>query len=99
MKHPSQSRATAELSKSLNHRLNMYVLAAGAAGVGLLAFAPRAAAKIIYTPAHVKVNGGFLLIDLTEDGVGDVYLHFGVNCVVNYLHVCQYTEGSQFITM
>jgi hypothetical protein len=34
MKHPSQSRATAELSKSLSHQLTMYAFTASAAGVG-----------------------------------------------------------------
>jgi hypothetical protein len=91
MKHPSQSRATAELSKSLNHRLNMYVLAAGASGVGLLALAPRADAKIIYTPAHAKVSHGFFLpIDLNHDGVVDFYLNSGGHSSVAELSGCQY---------
>ena len=97
MKHPSQSRATAELSKSLNHRLNMYVLAAGASGVGLLALAPRADAKIIYTPAHAKVNHGFFLpIDLNHDGIVDFYLNNGGHSSVAGLSVCQYMTQTIF---
>jgi hypothetical protein len=45
-------RKPARLSDSLSHRLNSYALAASAAGVGVLAIAQPAEAKIIYTPAH-----------------------------------------------
>jgi len=41
------------LSESTNHQLNMYALAASAAGVGVPALAQPAAARIIYTPTHV----------------------------------------------
>jgi hypothetical protein len=93
MKRSSQRRAAAELSKPLNHRLNMYALAAGASGVGLLALAPRAEAKIIYTPAHTKVIAFVPLpIDLNHDGIVDFYLWSGC-CIsgVGALSVCQYT--------
>ncbi len=47
---PHTSRKPAELSGSLHHRLNSYALAAGTAGIGLLALTPAAMARIIYTP-------------------------------------------------
>ena len=70
MKRSSQPRATAELSGSLHERLNMYALAAGAAGVSLLALVPTAEGKIVYTPANVKLHGPFPL-DLNHDGTVD----------------------------
>jgi len=66
MKRSSQPRLAVELSKPLTHQLNMYALAAGAAGVGLLALSPSAEAKIIYTPAHAKITTP-LPIDLNHD--------------------------------
>jgi hypothetical protein len=51
----------------------MYALTASAAGVGTLALAQRAQAKIMYTPAHstVPINS-FLPVDLNHDGVNDL---------------------------
>jgi hypothetical protein len=66
-------RAVRELSFSTHQRLNMYALAAGAAGAGVLALAPPAEAKIIYTPAHISILGprGSYQLDLNHDGVTD----------------------------
>jgi hypothetical protein len=50
MKRPST------LSESLHQRLNSYALAASAAGVSLLALAPPADAKIVYTKANIAIN-------------------------------------------
>lgn len=49
-------KAVAGLSESFHKQLNSYALAAGAAGVSMLALAPPAHAKIVYTAAH-KVIG------------------------------------------
>jgi len=50
----------------------MYALAAGAAGVGLLALAPAAEAKIIYTPAHRVITPKHSFnIDFNHDGITD----------------------------
>jgi len=51
----------------------MYTLAAGAAGVGMLASAQPAQAKIIYTIANIPIvqNGGPVELDLNNDGIGD----------------------------
>lgn len=71
MKHP---RSPSRLSDSVGRRLNSYALAASAAGVGMLALAQPAEAKIVYTPAHIKIgNGGVhqFLLDLNHDGAKD----------------------------
>jgi len=74
-------RAHVRLSDNLEHRLSAYALAAGAAGVGMLALAPSAAAKIVYTKAHVVIGRytGDYGLDLNHDGIADMGL--GVNLV------------------
>ena len=57
-------------------RLIAYALAAGAAGVGLLALAQPAAAEIVYTAKDFKLTKGGLFIDLNLDGVPDFNLGF-----------------------
>jgi len=61
-------------------RLTSYAMAAGAAGVGLLALVPPAKAAIIYTPSHISIlydgtyqGGGFVTyaLDINRDGVPD----------------------------
>ena len=70
MNRPSVPRKTAELSESVLHQLNMYALAAGAAGVSVLGQTSQA--KIVYTPAHVtiKLHDSYKL-DLNHDGIAD----------------------------
>ncbi len=60
------------LSEQLGFRLNLYATAASAAGVGLLTLAPRADAKVVYTPANVTIapNSTYNL-DLNNDGTID----------------------------
>src|SRR5579863_2958194 len=72
VKRPNAARKTAKFSKSVSHQLNAYSLAAGAAGVSLLALAQPAEARIIYTTAHVKIvpNNQYDL-DLNHDGIND----------------------------
>jgi hypothetical protein len=53
----------------------MYALAASAAGVGVLALAPPAEAKIMYTKAHVKIETDKPFnLDLNHDGITDFKL-------------------------
>jgi hypothetical protein len=55
-----------------NRRLNMYALAASAAGTGLLTFAQPADGKIIYTATHQKIQTFVPLHpDLNHDGKPD----------------------------
>ncbi len=73
MKASPLPRKTANLSESIHQQLSMYALAASAAGVGILATAQQAEAKIVYTPANVKIvqNGGLITFDLNHDGIPD----------------------------
>ncbi len=70
MKRPSREPST--LSDTVHYQLNMYALAASAAGVGVLAFVQPSEAKIVYTKIHhvMKANSKFDL-DLNHDGVTD----------------------------
>jgi hypothetical protein len=50
----------------------MYALAAGAAGVGLMALTQSAEAKIVYTPTHRVILGKHeISLDLNHDGIAD----------------------------
>ena len=64
--------ALCRLSRTLEHQLNVYALAATASGVSLLALAQPAEAKIVYTHIHhvISPEGAFFL-DLNHDGVQD----------------------------
>ena len=70
MKRPR--RIASNLSESVHHQLNMYALAASAAGVGILALAQPAEAKIVYTSANhtIKQNARYNL-DLNHDRKAD----------------------------
>jgi hypothetical protein len=75
MKRSSGPRKTANLSGSVHQQLNMYALAAGAAGMSVLALTQPAGAKIVYTPTHhvVGKNGRYKL-DLNNDKIADFIL-------------------------
>jgi hypothetical protein len=79
---PRPGKTLVDLPQSTHQRLNMYALAAGAAGVSVLALAPPADAKIIYTPAHVPILGprGLYKLDLNHDGITD----FNIANTTNY---------------
>ncbi|HEV2424466.1 MAG TPA: hypothetical protein VGZ29_06540 [Terriglobia bacterium] len=64
------NRGGGVLSQKLESRLAIYVAAAGAAGVGVLALAQPAEAQVIYTPAHVTLRPGGLTYDLDVDHSG-----------------------------
>jgi hypothetical protein len=70
------SKTILQISSSLSARLNAYALAAGAAGMGLLALAPPADAEVVYTPVHVVFDGSRTTysIDVNNDGQPDFYL-------------------------
>jgi hypothetical protein len=65
------------LSESALRRLNAYALGATAAGVGMLALATPAQAKIIYTPTHVKIPFWGYDFDLNHDGINDFDITIG----------------------
>jgi len=67
------ARAPSQLSESLHQRLNSYALAASAAGVGVLALALPAEARIVYTPAHIRISPNTeVSVDFNHDGVPDL---------------------------
>jgi hypothetical protein len=74
---PAQGRPSSNLPSNVDKGLLQYAAAAGAAGVGLLALAPTAEAKVIYTPTNVPitVNGPYVPIDLNNDGIIDFYIY------------------------
>jgi hypothetical protein len=91
MARSQQPRKMARVSKSIERRLNMYALAAGAAGVGAMALAQAAEAKIVYTPANENIP---VSIDLNHDGIIDYYLQgFGTEGTY-VLAACQYLRSA-----
>ena len=70
MKHSPRSPKTLNLSESISRHLDMYALAASAAGVGVIALAQPAEGKIVFTPADVPIVGT-VNIDLNHDGLAD----------------------------
>lgn len=76
MKWFSGPRKTADLSQSMHQDLNMYALAGSAAGVGMLALAQPAEAKIVYTAANEKFVNHSFAIDLNHDGKADFVFHY-----------------------
>jgi hypothetical protein len=73
------SRQPSKLSHSVHHQLNMYAIAASAAGIAALALAQPSEAKIVYTKTHHVIgwNRAYQL-DLNHDGIIDfLILHFG----------------------
>jgi len=73
---PQPVRTPSRLSDSVHHQLSMYALAASAAGVGTLALAQPAEAKIVYTKAHKVIHklNDFVNLDLNHDGIVDFSL-------------------------
>ena len=73
-------------SDPVRRQLDMYALAASATGVGLLALSSPVEAKIIYTPAHVKLALGERYgVDLDHDGITDFNLYRDIDEGVSFL--------------
>jgi hypothetical protein len=69
VKYSSRPRKMTSLSQSMHHQLNMYALAAGAAGVSVLALSPPGEGKIVYTPADKNITPDHTIsLDLNHDG-------------------------------
>jgi hypothetical protein len=86
MKPYSRSpRAPSRLSDSVHHQLGQYALAASAAGVGMIALARPAEAKIVYTKIKhvIRANSKFNL-DLNHDGVTDYVFRDSKNISESY---------------
>jgi hypothetical protein len=75
MKRYPRPRATVNLRESVHRQLNSYAVAAGAAGVSLIALMQSAEAKVVYTPAHVVISANQIFgLDLAHDGQVDFTL-------------------------
>jgi hypothetical protein len=72
---PRAPRTPRILSDSIHHQLNLYTLAATAAGIGMLALARPAEAKVIYTKTHLVIAGAERYnLDLNHDKITDFTL-------------------------
>ena len=80
MHRSSGSRSTpSKLSDFVYHQLNMYSLAATAAGVSLFGLAQPSEAKIVYTSAyHVIGQNSTFQLDLNQDGKTDFTLGYNI---------------------
>jgi hypothetical protein len=74
--HSRKERPTVRLGTRLDKSLFAYAAAASAAGVGMLALAQPAAAKIVYTPANTEITPKTKLnLDLNHDGIADFQIN------------------------
>jgi len=75
LKEEVMPRKPSKLSESIHQQLNVYAIAAGAAGVSVLALAQSAEAKIVYTKAQegIGLRHAYKL-DLTHNGTIDFVL-------------------------
>jgi hypothetical protein len=78
MNRSSKGPCTAhQLSESFLSHMNAYALAAGAAGVSLMALVQPAEAEIIFTPANATIPlNRYVSIDLNHDGNPDFKFFF-----------------------
>ena len=75
MRRPLNQFGKISKLSDFDQRLNLYSLAATAAGVGLLALAQPSEAEIIYTKAHRVINPNTTIkLDLNHDGIADFSL-------------------------
>jgi len=82
---PLTGKAPINLSDSVHQRLNMYALAAGAAGVGMLALSQPAESKIVYTPAHRIIGPHHSYnIDLNHDKITDFTIANSVSACTDF---------------
>jgi hypothetical protein len=86
-----QSRTAVKLSTPLHGELTVYALAAGAAGVSVLALPSPAEAEVVYTNVHhiIRRNETYA-IDFNHDGLTDITIenlfhagHFSVTMLLN----------------
>lgn len=79
-----------QLSDPVQRLLNMYTLAAGAAGVSVLALAEPCEARIVYKPTNITIGWHgkqMYKLDFNADGIGDV--------VFQYFRRSFYCDGSR----
>jgi hypothetical protein len=91
------ARRPSQLPESLHKRFNAYALAASAAGVGLLALAHSAEAKIVYTKTHHVITNHerIYYVDLNHGGVTDFTLSIYTGCTGNNSFASLLAVGAQ----
>jgi hypothetical protein len=96
--HPRRFKTPPNLSQSTQRRLTSYALAAGAAGVGVLALASPSEAEIVYTPTNVMIHTNVgLKLDLNGDGVADFELLNSTRGAVGGQRVAPKVTGNHVI--
>jgi len=90
-------RECGSLGSSLEHSLNLYTLAATAAGVGLLALVQPAEAKVIYTPAHARISNSSFYLILNRQAVPDFVINnlYGTSHGVHFAGLEGHALGSK----
>lgn len=87
----SSNRPPAKLSTTLQKRLNAYTLAAGAAGVSVLALAQPAGAKVVYKRVNKSITpNNTISLDLNHDHHADFNIYDSFTCT----SFCEYVEGA-----
>ena len=72
MSRNGQDHSSSKFPESIERRLNLYSLAAMAAGVSVLALAHPASAEVVVTKKKIPISGfGPTPIDLNNDGIAD----------------------------
>jgi hypothetical protein len=100
-----KNRFPISLNQRLDRKLLSYSVAAGAAGVALLALAPPSRAQIVYTPTNQEMTpGGSLTLDVNNDGVPDFIIQSslsfgcgGPRCVFQQLAVWPKVAGNAVV--
>ncbi|MFZ0321579.1 MAG: hypothetical protein WAL56_20815 [Candidatus Sulfotelmatobacter sp.] len=87
---PSQFYKPKPLTHKLTKRLLAYATVAGAAA----GVSSPAAAEIVYTPAHAKINTD-LYLDLNHDGIGDFHIHSSYFSGIGHLSVFPMVQGNR----
>jgi hypothetical protein len=91
MQTPKRTRSP--LSAGLEKNLSAYAIAAGSAGVALLACVQPAEAKVVFTKTNIVIpeNGGVVQFDINGDGQND----FGLSAFGNTSTTCMFPQGTK----
>src|SRR5215831_14752359 len=86
-----KARRMVRLSLDLEKSISEYASAAFATGVSLLAMTRSVDAKIVYTPANVRIvpNSGSVFLDVNHDGIADFW----------FANRLSSTSGTSFATL
>jgi hypothetical protein len=86
-------RHAAKLSDSLKRKVDLYTLAAAAAGMGVAALSSPAQAEVVFTPAHQEIGRSGVIIDFNHDGIADFEI-LQRNFFADGFGIIAYSHGS-----